>query len=148
MKVFFIHNDTQGYMHEIPKDISSKMLEYCKENKVSPANYFLFAFSVVQAKLNDVYNLMPLELCNCRGTIAEKQTAGTKVQSLACYTEIKREMEFDKNLKEFCENQMMLYKHIGFSDIAFQMMSHKIYNSSLSGHFLFSYIFFYPHGHP
>lgn len=135
MKMFFIHNDTQGYMHEIPKDISSKMLEYCKENKVSPANYLLFAFSVVQAKLNDVYNLMPLELCNCRGTIAEKQTAGTKVQSLACYTEIKREMEFDKNLKEFCENQMMLYKHIGFSDTAFQMMSHKIYNSSLLGTF-------------
>lgn len=135
MKMFFIKNDTKGYMHEIPNDVTSGLLEYCKDNKISPANYLLFAFSVVQAKLNDVYNLMPLELCNCRGTISEKFTAGTKVQSLACYTTIKKEMEWDNNLKEFCENQMKLYKHIGFSDTAFQMMSHKIYNSSLLGTF-------------
>lgn len=135
MKMFFIKNDTKGYMHEIPQDVTSALLDYCKENKISPANYLLFAFSVVQAKLNDVYNLMPLELCNCRGTINEKFTAGTKVQSLACYTSIKKEMEWDNNLKEFCENQMKLYRHIGFSDTAFQMMSHKIYNSSLLGTF-------------
>lgn len=131
MKMFFIKNDTQGYMHEIPTEISSKLIEYCKNNKVSPANYLLFAFSVVQAKLNGVYNLMPLELCNCRGTMNEKLAAGTKVQSIACYTVVKPELEFENNLKEFCENQTMLYRHIGFSDTAFQMMSHKIYNSSL-----------------
>lgn len=135
MKMFFLKNDTKGYMHDIPDGMTAKLLEYCQENKISPANYLLFAFSVVQAKMNDVYNLMPLELCNCRGTISEKLSAGTKVQSLACYTTIHPEMEYDENLRNFCENQMLLYKHIGFSDTAFQMMSHKIYNSSLLGTF-------------
>lgn len=135
MRMFFIKNDTEGYMHDIPSSTSLKLMEYCKQNKISPANYLLFAFSVVQAKLNDVYNLMPLELCNCRGTMAEKMTAGTKVQSLACYTTVKPECEFEQNLKEFCSNQTLLYRHIGFSDTAFQMMSHKIYNSSLLGTF-------------
>ncbi len=135
MRMFFIKNDTQGYMHEIPDDISSNLMEYCKQNKVSPANFLLFAFSVVQARLNDVNNLMPLELCNCRGTMSEKLAAGTKVQSLACYTEVKPQLGFEQNLQEFCQNQTLLYRHIGFSDTAFQMMSHKIYNSPLIGTF-------------
>lgn len=135
MRMFFIKNDTQGYMHDIPDTLSAKLMEYCRQNKVSPANYLLFAFSVVQARLNDVYNLMPLELCNCRGTMAEKLASGTKVQSLACYTEVKPQLTFEQNLKEFCQNQTLLYRHIGFSDTAFQMMSHKIYNSPLIGTF-------------
>lgn len=135
MRMFFIKNDTQGYMHDIPDDISENIMEYCKQNKVSPANFLLFAFSVVQARLNNVYNLMPLELCNCRGTMSEKLASGTKVQSLACYTEVKPDYTFEQNLKEFCENQTLLYRHIGFSDTAFQMMSHKIYKSPLIGTF-------------
>lgn len=135
MRMFFIKNDTQGYMHDIPSDTSVKLMEYCKQNSVSPANFLLFAFSVVQSQLNGVNNLMPLELCNCRGTMSEKLASGTKVQSLACYTEVKPELSFEQNLKEFCQNQTLLYRHIGFSDTAFQMMSHKIYKSPLIGTF-------------
>ncbi len=135
IKMFFVHNDTQGYMHDVPKDLSKQILDYCAQNRISPANYLFFAFNVVQAKLNGKYNLMPLELCNCRGTMLERKSAGTKVQSLACYTTIKPELEYESNLKEFCENQFLLYRHIGFSDTAFQIMSHKIYKSSLLGTF-------------
>lgn len=131
MNLFFINNDTEGFMHEIPQDVSSSLLEYCKQNKVSPANFLFFAFNVVQARLNDVYHLMPLELCNCRGTMADKLSAGTKVQSLACYTEVVPDLEFEQNLKQFCQNQSLLYRHIGFSDTEFQMLSHKLYKSSL-----------------
>ena len=35
---------------------------------------------------------IPLELLNCRGTIADRRAAGTKVQSLAVYTTIDYEM--------------------------------------------------------
>lgn len=135
MRMFFIKNDTQGYMHNIPSETSIKLVEYCKQNNVSPANYLLFAFCVVQSRLNGVNNLMPLELCNCRGTMSEKLASGTKVQSLACYTEIKPDLPFEQNLKEFCQNQTLLYRHIGFSDTEFQMLSHKIYNSPLIGTF-------------
>lgn len=135
MRMFFIKNDTKGHMHFVPTDTSNRLLEYCKQNGVSPANFLLFSFCVVQARLNDVNNLMPLELCNCRGTMSEKLASGTKVQSLACYTEVKPNLAFEKNLKEFCQNQTVLYRHIGFSDTAFQMMSHKIYNSPLIGTF-------------
>ena len=32
--------------------------------------------------------MSPLELCNCRGSIASKNCAGTKVQSICCYTTV------------------------------------------------------------
>lgn len=131
MKMFFIKCDTKGFMHDIPQETTKNIISYCKENKISLANYLFFAFNVVQAKLNNKYNLLPLELCNCRGTMQEKLSAGTKVQSLACYTSIHKEQEYEQNLKEFCENQTMLYRHIGFSDTEFQMLLHKLYKSSM-----------------
>lgn len=131
MKMFFIKCDTKGFMHDIPNETTKNIISYCKENKISLANYLFFAFNVVQAKLNDKYNLLPLELSNCRGTMQEKLSAGTKVQSLACYTSIHKEQEYEQNLKDFCENQTMLYRHIGFSDTEFQMLLHKLYKSSM-----------------
>lgn len=131
MKMFFVKCDTKGFMHDIPKQTTEEIVAYCKENRISLANYLFFAFNVVQAKMNGKYDLLPLELCNCRGTMQEKLSAGTKVQSLACYTSIYPEKEYEQNLKEFCENQTMLYRHIGFSDTEFQMLLHKLYKSSM-----------------
>lgn len=132
MKMFFVHNDTESYKFSIGGDIVSKAVDYCKENNITLPKMLFYVMSVTASKLNgNVKNTIPLELCNCRATVSEKKCAGTKVQSIACYTVVDGEKTFDESLKAFSSEQDVLYRYIGFSDQEFQMLLHKIYKSSL-----------------
>lgn len=135
-KMFFINNDTESYFHSIDKAIVSKAIEYCKEKHCSLANFFFYTLSVCCSKLNnDVKNMIPIELCNCRGTAVEKKTAGTKAQSIACYTVVEKEKTFEENFLAFSNEQSNLYRYIGFSDQEFQMLLHKIYKEPIMNTF-------------
>ena len=132
MKMFFINCDTKGYAHKIDADTCNKVMEYCKANNQSPANFLFYTASITASKMNgNVKDMLPLELCNCRGTMAEKNCAGTKVQSIGCYTHVEHKLPFRENFTEFCENQKKLYRHVGFPDMAFEMMLHQIFRSSM-----------------
>ena len=116
-KMFFVKNDTHGFMHEIDKDIVEKAITYSKENNYSLSSFFFYALSICASKINGgVKNMLPLELCNCRGTILEKRCAGTKAQSVARYTVVDKDKTFEENLSDFCKDQKELYRHLGFSD--------------------------------
>ncbi len=131
MKFFFIKNDTKGYMYPIDSALGADMMEYCREHGVSPNNLMFYACSLVQSKLNnDTKHMLQLQLCNCRGTMAEKTCSGTKVQSLGCYTTVEQDKSIQDNLMAFNDEQKMLMRHIGFPDTTFQMMSHKAWNTS------------------
>jgi len=131
-KMFIINCDTKGYMHTIDKETCDKVMEYCKANTKSPANFLMYAASITTSRLNgNVKNMLPLELCNCRATVAEKKCAGTKVQSLGCYTHIEHDKTFKENFEEYCLNQMNLSRHLGFPDMKFEMLLHKLYRSSM-----------------
>lgn len=128
MKMFFVKNNTQGYMLPFSKGLGEKILEFCKENKTTPSNLIFYACSVTLSKMNnDVENMLPLELCNARATALERNCAGTKVQSIACYTVVDKERSFKDNFSEFCSQQNILYRHLGFSDIAFEKLLHNVY---------------------
>ena len=132
MKMFFIKCDTKGYAHKIDADTCNKVMEYCKETSQSPANFLFYTASITASKMNgNVKNMLPLELCNCRGTMTEKNCAGTKVQSIGCYTHIEHNQSFKENFEDFCNNQKSVYRHVGFPDMAFEMMLHKIFRSSM-----------------
>ncbi len=135
-RMFFIKNDTQAYMHHIDKNIVSRAVEYCRETKCSVSNFFFYTMSVCASKINnEVENMLPLELCNCRGTVTEKKAAGTKAQSIACYTVVNKEKTFEENFLTFSKEQSNLYRYIGFSDQEFQMLLHKIYNEPIMNTF-------------
>lgn len=132
MKMFFINCDTKGYVHKIKKDVVEKAMKYAESLGISPTNVLFYAMSLTASLINDkANNMLPLELCNCRGTLKEKNCAGTKVQSLGRYTHIDYNDTFENNLKKFASTQNELYKHLDFLDIAFEMMLHRIYGSSM-----------------
>lgn len=132
MKMFFINCDTKGYAHKIDKETCDKVMNYCKENSVSPANFLFYTASITASKINgNIKDMLPLELCNCRGTMAEKNCAGTKVQSIGCYTHIEHNESFKDNFTDFCAKQNQLYRHVGFPDQDFEMMLHTIFRSSM-----------------
>ena len=131
MQMFFINCDTMAYRHKIDRETVDKVLLYCRNNQCSPANLLFFAFSVTQGRLNgNVKNLLPLSLYNCRVSALDKNCAGSKVQSGACYTKIDYNAPFEDNLKSFSAEQMKLYRHVNFSDRDFETLLHTTYRSS------------------
>lgn len=131
-KMFFLRNSTKMYPHEVPMEISNKLLEYAKESQTTIANLLFYIFSVTQSRMNgDVQFMLPLELCNCRGTLLSKKCAGTKVQSLACLTEVNKDLSFKENLAKFVEEQNDNYRHIGLRDMEREMQLHRIYKTSV-----------------
>ena len=134
MKMFFIKNDTEGFAHPINSETTKRVMQYCKDTGVSPANFLMYTCNLTTSIMNDkIENILPLELSNCRGTITEKKCAGTKVQSIGCYTTFDYNKSFIDNFKAYCDQQVQIYKHIGFADMDFEMLVHKTYNSSFLG---------------
>lgn len=131
MQMFFIKNDTKGYIHKIESDIVSRVMKYCKETSCSPTNFLFYTCALTAAKLNNnTKHILPLELCNCRGTAMDKNTAGTKVQSIACYTKFDYNDTFENCIKEFSIMQTGLLRHVNFEDRDFETLLHKTYRSS------------------
>ena len=131
MKMFFVNNQTESYLKPMDSGLSAKIVEYCVANKITPANFLFYAVSLTQSKLNkNAKNLLQLELSNCRATALEKGVAGTKTQSLGCYVTLEPEDKLSESLDMFCKNQRLFYRHLGFSDFAFQILTHKIWKSS------------------
>lgn len=129
---FIMRNDTKLYGHSISKEVCDKLLNCAKETQVTIANLLFYIFSVTQSRLNgDVPSLLPLELCNVRGTLLERKAAGTKAQSLLCYTKVDKDKSFIDNLNAFMEIQNENYRHIGMKDLDAQMLIHDVYKTSL-----------------
>lgn len=131
MKMFFVKNKTNTFVFEIDSELGQQIIAFCMEHKISPANFLFFACSVCQSKLNNnIKNMLQLELCNCRATMLEKNCSGTKVQSLGCYVEIDHQSKAIDNLTQFCSNQNTFYRYLGYSDMDFQTLTHKVWHSS------------------
>lgn len=131
MQMFFINNDTVGYCHKIESDVVEEVIKYCKENSCSPNDFLFYTCAFTAAKLNNnTKQVLPLELCNCRGTSLEKKVAGTKVQSIASYTKFNYNETFEKSIKDFASYQTKLYRHVNFEDRDFETLLHKTYRSS------------------
>lgn len=144
MKMFFINNDTKGYAFDIDNKTAEKVLEYSKNTGISLSAIYMYLTSVTSSITNDyITNMIPLELCNCRGSALERNCAGTKVQSVGCYTKFDFEKTFEECINEFNAYNFTLFRHLNFPDMDFEMLLHKIYNSSMLStyyHFTFSFI--------
>lgn len=132
MKMFFIHNDTIGYEHPVSKEVMDKVLSLSERLQSSPTNILLYACALTASRINGNKKVtLPLELCNCRGSAAEKNCAGTKVQSIGCLTTFDFESSFAASIAEFTTYQTKLYRRLGFPDQDFEMMLHKIHPSNM-----------------
>lgn len=131
MRMFFLRNKTKSYMKTMDIETCKKIIAYCEQNKVTPANFLFYATTLAQSKLNgNVKNQLQLELSNCRATAIERNVAGTKAQSLGCYITLEPEEKLSESFENFCKNQTLFYRHLGFSDFDFQMLTHRIWKSS------------------
>lgn len=140
----FVKCDTKGYRFVIPACITDKASEWCAANGISLNSFFFYTCALTCSLKNDKapYQL-PLELLNCRATVADKKAAGTKVQSLSVYTTVDYEKTFTENITEIAADQNELYRHTKLTYLEIQDIEHKLWNYSMFSqltNFCFSFI--------
>lgn len=132
MKMFFLANQTNCAKLEISKNLVENIIEFCQNNNCSIENFLFYCFNLTSSKINNnVENAMNLILYNCRGTLLEKKTAGTKAQSLGVYLTFDYSKSFTENFKAFMENFNILSRHIGFRDTEYEMLLNKRFKKPL-----------------
>ncbi|MBQ7277318.1 MAG: hypothetical protein IJS58_08750 [Bacilli bacterium] len=139
-----IRNDTIPIVLKIDNCHVKKMVDFCTYNHYSLSSVLLYLMAYVSSLRNNrVEEVMPIELCNCRGMIDEKKCGGTKAQSLAAYTKIDYNKSIKDNIDEFILLHQELFRHVSFDDCTFEKIIHKVFKSSLIGtyyNFSFSFI--------
>ncbi len=140
----FVKCDTRGYRFVIPSTITEKVEQLCTEHAISLNTFFFYTCAIACSLRNEKlpYQL-PLELMNCRGTIADRKAAGTKVQSLSVYTTVDYTRSFIDNIIPLSQDQTELYRHTKLSFLEVQDLQHKLWNYSMLSqltNFCFSFI--------
>ncbi len=128
----FIKCDTKGYRFVIPAAVVEKAEKWCEENQISLNAFFFYTYSVAASLVNnrEKYQI-PLMLLNCRGTVAERRAAGTKVQSISLYTTVDYEKSFLENIKISVDEQNEFFRHTKLSYLELEAMQHKQWNFSM-----------------
>ncbi|MCR5828136.1 MAG: hypothetical protein K6G53_06945 [Bacteroidales bacterium] len=139
-----IRCDTQEYRFVIPAAISRLARKWCEDNSVTMNSFFFYTCAIAASLKNGraPYQL-PLELLNCRGTVADRRAAGTKVQSLSVYTTVDYSRSFNENIADFYADQNELYRHTRLSYLEVEAMQHKLWKYSMLSqitNFCFSFI--------
>ena len=115
----FVKCDTKGYRFIIPASVVGKAEEWCSRSGISMNTFFFYTCAIACSLKNGKapYQL-PLELLNCRATVADRKAAGTKVQSLSVYTTVDYNKSFNDNIQQLFEDQSELYRHTKLSYLA------------------------------
>ena len=140
----FVHCDTQGYRFVIPSAITLQAQKWCEANSITMTSFFFYTCAIAASLVNHraPYQI-PLELLNCRGTLADRRAAGTKVQSLSVYTTVDYSRSFNENIADFFEEQSELYRHTRLSYLQIEDFQHKLWKHSMLSqltNFAFSFI--------
>lgn len=139
----FVKCDTEGYAFTIPAAVSSKAAEWCEANQITMSCFFFYCMSIAASIVNGKEKIQaPLDLINCRGTLAENRCGGTKVQAISVYTVIDYEKTFNESVHEMQEEQNVLYRHTRLTYLDVQSLQHEMWEFPLLSQFInFSYSF-------
>jgi hypothetical protein len=140
----FIKCDTEGYRFVIPTAITLRAEEWCKENEITMNTFFFYAYAVACSLINGrAPRQAPLELMNCRATVADRKAAGTKVQSLSVCTNVDYAKSFNENIAPLFAELTEMYRHTRLTYLEMEAMQHKTWNYSMISqviNYCFSYI--------
>ena len=140
----FIRCDTEGYQFVIPASVSDKVASWCESHEISMNSFFFYVTAIAHALKNDkMPHQLPLELMNCRATVADRKAAGTKVQSLSVYVTVDFKQSFDQNIAALYADQTELYRHTRLSYLEIEAMQHKLWNYPMTSqiiNYCFSFI--------
>ena len=128
----FIKCDTEGYKFTIPAAITEKVEAWCTATQLPISSFFYYCYSVAASLINGKAPYQcPLELLNCRATMAERKCGGTKVQSIAVYTTVDYNKSFNQNVKELFEERQQICRHTRLTYLENEKFQHDNWNYSM-----------------
>lgn len=128
----FVNCDTEGYRFVIPATVGAKVKEWCSSNQIPMSTFYFTACNIASSLVNGKERrLAPLMLLDCRGTMAERRSGGTKVQSISVYSTIDYDKSFLQIVSEAFAEQNELYKHTRLTYLEVEAIQHKLWNYSM-----------------
>lgn len=116
----------------ISKDLSDKILNFCKERSVAPESLMLLAMRTHLSALNgrDPFGFQLL-MCSKRIKHKDMRTGGCMAQPLQVLTRIEENMTFSEALDEFLRTRTSLYRHLTYPYTTARDQLREMYNYSL-----------------
>ncbi len=116
----------------ISKDLSDKILNFCKERSVAPESLLLLAMRTHLSAINgrDPFGFQLL-MCSKRIKYKDMHTGGCMAQPLQVLTRIEEDMTFSQALDEFLRTRTSLYRHLTYPYTTARDQLREIYNYSL-----------------
>ena len=122
----FIRCDTTGYKLTIPALVNEKVSQWCEQQHITMSSFYFYVFSIAASLVNDKAPVLaPLMLLDCRGTIADRKAAGTKVQSISVYTTVDYGKSFNQNIAAAYADQNQCFRHTKLSYLGIESMQHQ-----------------------
>ncbi len=117
---------------QIDKELSEKILEFCKARSVAPESLMLLAMRTHLSAINgrDPFG-MQLLMCSKRIKHKDLRTGGCMAQPLQVLTRIEENMTFKEALDEFLRVRTSLYRHLTYPYTTARDQFREIYNYSL-----------------
>lgn len=144
MPYLFVKCDTRGYKLCIPASVVEKAASWCEEKHITMSAFFFYTCAIAASLINDREKYQaPLMLLDNRGTVAERKSGGTKVQSLSIYTEVDYDKSFNDNIAAAYADQNQLYRHTKLSYLELEAIQHKLWNYPMTSqviNFCYSFI--------
>lgn len=116
----------------IDKELSDKILDFCKERSVAPESLMLLAMRTHLSWLNgrDPFGFQLL-MCSKRIKFKDMRTGGCMAQPLQVLTRIEEDMTFSAALDEFLRTRTSLYRHLTYPYTTARDQLREMYNYSL-----------------
>lgn len=106
-----INNTSSRYNVKLKKDINDKILEYCKENRISPYVMFLAALSTYMYRIKDKNDFVIGTPSLNRANFKEKQMIGMFVSTLPLRVKIQENEKFLDVAHDIARNTMSIFRH-------------------------------------
>lgn len=106
-----INNTSSRYNVKLKKEINGKILEYCKENRISPYVMFLAALSVYLYRIKDKNDFVIGTPSLNRANFKEKQMLGMFVSTLPLRVKIQENEKFLDVAHDIARNTMSIFRH-------------------------------------
>lgn len=114
------------------KELSGKILEFCKERSVAPESLMLLGMRTYLSWLNgrDPFGFQLL-MCSKRIKFKDMRTGGCMAQPIQVLTRIEEDMSFSEALDEYLRTRTSLYRHLSYPYTTARDQLREIYNYSL-----------------
>ena len=116
----------------ISKELSEKILEFCKERSVAPESLMLLGMRTHLSWLHgrDPFGFQML-MCSKRITYKDMRTGGCMAQPIQVLTRIEENMTFSEALDEYLRTRTSLYRHLTYPYTVARDQLREIYDYSL-----------------